>query len=100
MHAFPVFFLALLSASFQAAAPTPSVTARDACNFPPEVTRLAPTYVSQSFGNTFPGTRKAVVAVTIDSNGRVLDARIKDSAPEPFMNRGAIEAAKNSVYAP
>lgn len=88
----------LLSASLQAATPAPTV--RDACNFPPEVTRLAPVYVSQSFAKSFPGVRHAVVTVTVDATGRVLDAKLKDSASEPFMNGGAIDAAKNSVYAP
>lgn len=100
MYTIAIAVFITLSASFQTATPAPAASPRDACNFPPEVTRVAPTYVSQSFANSFPGVRQAVVTVTIDATGRVIDAKLKQSVSEPFMNRGAIEAAMNSNYAP
>lgn len=96
--------LSLVLALQGTAAPSPAPAAQSptsrACNYPPEVVRLAPVYVSRSFALTFPGVRQAVVAVTLDDQGQVIDAKIIGSASESFMNIGALDAARNSVYAP
>ena len=97
-----LLFITLLFALQPASSPAPVSTpaARDACNFPPEAVRVAPTYLSQSFATTFPGVRQAVVAVTIDNAGRVIAVKILNPVSEPFMNGAAVDAAKNSTYAP
>ncbi len=95
-----VLLLALQATPAPASARAVQSPTSPACNYPPEVIRLAPVYVSRSFATTFPGVRQAVVAVTVDDQGQVVDAQIVRSAAEPFMNSGAVDAAKNSAYAP
>src|SRR5437868_7903419 len=93
-----IMLLALQTTPAPTPAVQPSVSAT--CNTPPEVVRLAPIYVSPTVASTFPGVRKAVVAVTVDDQGQVIDASIITSNLEPFLNPAAIDVAKHSVYAP
>ncbi|HEY9179912.1 MAG TPA: TonB family protein [Candidatus Baltobacteraceae bacterium] len=74
------------------------IAAAASCNRDPAIVKPAPTNVSKAYYAQLPGTRIATVAVTLDANGHVTDARIYQSTGDATLDAAAVDAAKRSTF--
>jgi TonB family protein len=101
MHTVISMFLALLSASLQAATPAPAPSA-DPCSHDATVKHLVSPNVPASVWSRYPlhAERVAEVKVTVGTDGRPLSATIFQSSGDTDLDAFAIQAAQRSAFEP
>jgi len=72
----------------------------DQCNHDAQLLRSMQPRLPAARYKTLHGTPQAVVAVTVDEKGRVVAAKIVQSAGEPDLDAAALESARSWTYAP
>jgi TonB family protein len=91
----------LLAMTLQSATPAPVPAASsDPCNHDPALVHLVPPKLPPARYKALQGAASALVAVTIDDKGGVLNAKIARSAGSADLDAAAIASAQASTYAP